>query len=285
MNTLLKGRTDEEVEEKPINPTLAKLKQNKVFFYGFPVLVVLILFSGLFFFILPTFQYYWQSREVNKVLAQNEANVDTSIKNLQKALSEEPTIRSYDNALNFYIPKDPKLGDVLNLIQAKAKDFNLESKVGVSRGPSRTSVGNLAKKDQDQKALFQSISSGEITFKPKSLDKDISAVLMSIEVTVKGDKRAFLDFLNETKSLRPLINLVFIEYSETTSNTNPTVTALLRFESYALKLDEAKLGVEQIKKYAKDDASLQSPLIVENFNWDRSVSDKVSEEELLEGQQ
>lgn len=266
---------EEQKEEHPKNPTIERLKQNKIFFYGFPMFVVAMIFVGLLVFILPTIQFYIKSKELNKVLDKNSQNVDKSIRNLQLALRDEPTIRSYDAAMNEYIPKDPKLGEVLNLIQGKAKDFNLESKIGVSKGASRTSVGNLAKKDQDKKALFQSISSGEITFKPKSLDKDINAVLISIEVNVRGDKSAFLDFLADAKNLRPLINLVFVEYSESTVGGNSSVSALLRFESYALKLDEESVGLAPIKKYADDDTALLSELKVETFEWDKSIADKI----------
>lgn len=272
------NKTEVKLKDKKVNPILERIKQNKVFFYGIPVLVVMLVFTGLFYFILPAINTYYRSTKTNQILDNNNVTIDRSITNMNKALSEEPDLRNYDSELTTYIPKDPKLGEVLNMIQTKAKDFNLESKVGVSSGPSRTTVGNIAKTDSDQKALFQSISSGEIYFKPKSLNKDINAVLMSIEVNVRGDKKSFLEFLNDAKNLKPLINLVFVEYNESPGSKNDdsvNISALLRFESYALKFEDFENTVPPVTELSSKDPSLQSELKVETFDWDQTVKEKI----------
>lgn len=251
-----------------------RVKQNKAFFYGLPIVVLVSIFASLVFIIIPTIYFYFDSRSQNEKLDQNILNVNKSIENLDAVYKDYSKINEYDDKLTEYIPEESKLGEVLNLIQTKAKDFNLESKVDVSRGSSRTSLDNLARKTQDDKALFDSISSGEIIFQPKSLNKDVNAILLSIEVNVRGNKSSFLDFLKEMEGVKPVVNLVFIEYSENRSNpAQPTVSALLRFESYSLKLKSE--NPQQPKQLSKESPELISQMPVESFDVKKGIVEKL----------
>lgn len=266
----------EPIQAKNSPNSRNKLRDNKILFYGIPLLVVMIVFGGLLFFVLPSIQYYSLSRSQSQMLDKNNLIVDKSIGNLNKVYSQEDLIKSYSSSLNQYIPIESKLGDIINIIQTKAKDFNLESKVGVYNGVSNTSVANLAKKDGSEKALFESITSGEVTFQPKSLDKDVDAVLSSIEVNVKGNKESVLSFLKEMEGIKPIVNLVFIEYNESrVTPETPVVTALLRFESYALKLNTESIKLNTPKQFKNSDPLLIRRMSEEKFNWDKSIADKI----------
>jgi len=264
---------DVKKEKRSIEKIISKkLKENKIFYYGFPVFVVMMIFAGLLLFILPTIQYYFTSREEEKTLDQNIINVNQSIQNLNLAKQDDGMISAYDAALTEYIPVDSKLGGVLNVIQTKAKDFNLESQIGISKGSNTTSIDNIAKKDEDDKALFESISSGELTFSPRSLNKDINAILLSIEVNVKGDKNSFMQFLQEMKDVKPLINVVYIEYNETNAaDGKSTINAIVKFEAYALKLNTDSVKINSAKQVTKDDSSLTRNIPIEKFLWDKSI--------------
>jgi Tfp pilus assembly protein PilO len=260
-----------------VNVARNKLRDNKIIFYGIPLLVVLLVLGGVLFFVLPTAQYYSEFKSQSQILDRNMLTVDKSISNLNAVYAKEGEMKSYDTALSEYIPVDPKLGDVINLIQSKAKDFNLESKVGIYNGTNNTSVENLAKKTTENQALFESISSGEIVFKPRSLNEDVEAVLLSIEVNIKGERTSFMNFVSEIKNVKPVINLVFVEYTESAiAQGNPTVTALLRFESYALKLntDNVQLNSSPKAVSVKDELLVRS-LTEEKFRLDPALEEQI----------
>ena len=262
---------------KKANIIQDRLKQNKFFFYGFPILAVVSIFGSLLFFILPSVRYFFTARNENKVLDKNAENVNRSIKNLREAYKEEDTIKLYETKLTEYVPKEPKIGDIINLIQTKADDFSLERNIAVSNSEDRTSLDNLAVTDEDNEAVFESISSGEIEFEPKSLDKNAKAVLLSIQVNVKGKKDSFLNFLKDMDKVKPLINLVYIEYveSEPENPQDIAVNAVLRFESYAVDLKTEDVENAQIRKLTKDDSSLTKDIRVETFDWDRMIEEKI----------
>jgi Tfp pilus assembly protein PilO len=262
--------------EKTLAMARNKIRENKYIFYGIPVAVMLVVFAGIMFILLPVSQYYLKSRTDNALLDKNLETVTKSVANLNQAVSQQNLIENYNTVLTQYIPEEPKLGDMLNLIQTKAKDFNLESKIGTSDSSTNTTVGNLAKKDEKANAIFESITSGEIKFKPKSLNQDVDAVLLSIEVSISGDKTQFLEFIKEMQTVSPVVNLVFVEYSESNlSSTSNDIVALLRFESYALKLDNTTVVIVEPKKYTDTDKDLYRSMSVEKFEWDEEIGDKI----------
>jgi Tfp pilus assembly protein PilO len=270
------------VSEAPVLPvaklTRNKLKDNPILFYGIPLMVVFIVIGGVMFFVLPTIQFYSQYNSEKKILEKNSKTVDKSVSNLEGIFAQEEEIKKNDASLSEFIPVEPKLGDVINLIQSKAKDFNLESKVGTNNGGANTSVDTLAKKSEDNEALFQSLTSGEIVFQPKSLNTDVDAILLSIEVSIKGDRGSFLKFLADMQDIKPIVNLVFVEYTEAESIDNQSsIIALLRFESYALKLDtdNVKLAVPRLLK--NDDAALTRDIREEKFEVDPVISQTLSD--------
>ncbi len=263
-------------EKKKKNVVRSKMRQNKLFFYGFPILVLACVFGGLVYFILPCVQVVLNSGSKNQILDKNTEVVDRSVQNLKAAYNDENVIKGYDLALTEFIPENPKVGDVINVIQTKAKDFNLESQIGVTKNDSKTTIDKLAKKNQDDKPLFQSITSGEIGFQPKSLNKNTDAVLISIEVSLKGDRKSFLSFVQGIQGIKPLINLVSVEYSESKDNVeNPDVNGLVRFEAYALKLDTNSAKVEQSKPLTKDDNALFQEMREERFLWNKAIGEKI----------
>lgn len=249
-----------------------KLKQNKLFFYGFPLVVVVCVFISLLFFVIPGIRFYFIAHKYLNTLDDNVRIVEKSVANLRAALNDESALNEADSALSSYIPFDAKAGNIINIIQTKAKDFNLESKVSVPQGASNTSLGSIATKDGKTNNIFNSISSSETLFKPKELGGDIEAVLISTEVNLKGNKQSFLSFLNELKKVKPLINLVFIDYNEGSSADTANVNATLRLESYALKESITDLKPASPKQYKNDDSSLyDSEFREERFIWDKSL--------------
>lgn len=258
--------------KKAQNPDLVvkRLRENRVLFYGLPLTAVASVFIGLLYFILPAANTYAKSLTQNKVLDANDKNVTQSIKNLRSAVSDQTVIKQYNTTLSTYIPEDPNLGQIIEIIQKKADDYGLEKKVGAASGPSKTSIGNIASKVNANGPLFESITSGELQFQPKLLADDSKAVLMSIEVNVKGDKKSFQSFLAAMKDVKPIVNLVYVELTEVGTATAPSVNALLRFESYALKLDTTKLTANKPRIFKKDDESLYQNIPVEKFDWDKA---------------
>ncbi len=273
----LEKKKKKEVEIKK------QVKQNKIFYYGFPALVMVAVFVSLFFFIIPTINTFLESRSTNATLDENYETVTKSIGNLRRAQAEESMITDYDAQLTEYVPVKPAVGDIIHMIQTKANDFNLETtNIGAARGGSRTSVGNIATRDQDDDAIFESIASGEIEFQPDALSTEAKAYLISIEITVNGDKQSFLDFLEEMKNVKPLTNLVYVEYSEEDTDeeratTDDSVEALVRFESYALNLDITNLELRAPRQYTKDDSSLFTSIPEEKFEWSRDMGDYLND--------
>lgn len=254
-----------------------KIKDNKILFYGIPLMVLCVVLGGLFFFVMPTVQYYSEFRSKGAIVDENSKTVDKSIDNLLSVYDKELQIKSYDTLLSSYVPVESKLGDILNIIQTKAQDFGLESQVGAYGGADTTSVVNLAKDSEGEKKFIESISSGEVQFQPKSLSEDVDAVLISIEVNIMGDRDAFLNFLSEMQGVKPIVNLVYAEYSESeTTTASPTVIALLRFESYALKLNTENVSVNaQSKPITVDDPRLTSTMREEKFEIDVELTEKL----------
>jgi Tfp pilus assembly protein PilO len=252
------------------------LKQNKLFFYGFPIVVIVVSLFGLLFIILPTIQYYFTSRTQHSSLNENITTVNQSISNLKKALNETNDIVTYDQVLSELLPSKPRVGELIDTIQKTANDFNLENKGGSSNNAKQTSLGNLATGDQ---ALLESLDSGEIRFKPKSSNQDVDAVLISLEFNLKGDKEKFFQFLKDIKKIKPLVNVVYVDYSETqastTTNQNIQVNAIVKFESYAVDLNTNNVEVKPTTQYKKDDSRLFSKMSVERFNWDRERIEEI----------
>lgn len=270
-------KTEQNKKEKKPNLVREKIKQNKILFYGLPALAVATIFGCLLFVILPSVQYFFTHRRQDATLNSNIINVNKSIQNLKTASADIPLINTYDAKLVEYIPKEHKLGDIINLIQQKADDFSLEKEIGLGTGGDRTSLGNIATTDEEQKAVFQSISSGELEFQPKSLDENTKAILLSIEVNVKGKKESFLNFLKDMDKVKPLINLVFIDYTESEADveSDVAVSAVLRFESYAVNLEEEDINDIVLKKYTSTDSALLNDIRVESFNWDQSIGENL----------
>ena len=269
-------KTDPKTQDN--NPTPQKaLKQNKIFFYGFPIFVIFSTFLGLVYVILPTISYYFTTRNNHKSLDENAGIVNQSISNLKKALSETNDIVSYDQVLSELLPPKPRVGELIDTIQKTANDFNLENKGGASNNSKGTSLGNLA--EQDNGALLESLDSGEIKFKPKSSNSDVEAVLISLEFNLKGDKEKFFQFLNDIKKIKPLINIVYVDYSESqtqnTTNATTQVNAIVKFESYAIDLNTNNIDVKPPAQLKKGDSRLFSKMSVERFNWDRERIEEI----------
>jgi hypothetical protein len=264
---------NKEVESpKPVKKesvAKVKLKENKIFFYGLPLAVILFSLSALFIFVIPTISYYFDYKSKMGNLNTNKASVTASISNLQSAISQEETLDTYSSKLEESLPKDPKLGNLINLIQTKANDFNLENNVFASDNSGRTSVSNLS--DQDSKSFLQRINSGELVFQSKSTTADVDAILISIEVNVRGDREKFFEFLKQLKDVKPIINVVYIDYKETPDSVNANqreVNVLMKLESYAMKVSDTNVDLSFTKQYKKDDPKLESPMQIEKFEWD-----------------
>jgi hypothetical protein len=95
-------------------------------------------------------------------------------------------------------------------------------------------------------------------------------------VNISGDKQSVMNFLKDMKSVKPVVNLVFVDYSESRSNPKkPTVTALLRFESYALKLSSDNIKLNSPKQFKDTDKALKQLMNIEKFQWDQTIADKI----------
>jgi Tfp pilus assembly protein PilO len=255
--------------QSQIDEVQRKIRNNKVMFYGYPILIILYAIGIVLFIIVPTFQRFFTVQQEDLVLDQNILNISQTAINLNNAINNLPTLDSYETQLSEYIPTDARVGQLISIIQKQANDFGLERQdiatTDTNSSQNQTSVGSLAQTDSSSNALFQTISSGEIEFTPKSISTDAKARLLAIDITVKGSKDNFFKFLEALKTVRPIINLISIEYQETPStDTSSVITANLRFESYALKLNDSK-KITTPRKYTIEDSILTSVISVENF--------------------
>lgn len=269
-NAVVEAKTVVTNSEVKVDEIQQRIRRNKLLFYGYPLLVIIYGISVVLFIIVPTFQKYFTVQEENSILDQNIANVKQSSSNLSNAITNSAKFDQYETELSNYIPTEARVGQLISIIQTQANDFGLERQEIATTDPNssqnQTSVGNLAQTDSDSNALFQTISSGEIEFTPRTISTDAKARLLAIDVTVKGKRDNFLKFVEALKSVKPIINLVYVEYQETPSNDGQaTVSAALRFESYALKLNPDNRVVTPTK-YTVDDAILTTLLPVETFN-------------------
>lgn len=269
-NAVVEAKTVVTNSEVKVDEIQQRIRKNKLLFYGYPLLVILYGISVVLFVIVPTFQKYFTVQEDNEILDQNIANVTETSANLSSAISNSAKFDQYEAELSNYIPTEARVGQLISIIQKQANDFGLERQEIATTDPNasqnQTSVGNLAQTDADSNALFQTISSGEIEFTPRTISTDAKARLLAIDVTVKGKRDNFLKFLEALKSVKPIINLVYVEYQETPTNDGQSnISAALRFESYALKLNPDTKTVTPVK-YTVDDAVLTTVIPIETFN-------------------
>ena len=81
-----------------------------------------------------------------------------------------------------------------------------------------------------------------------------------------------MQFLQEMKDVKPLINVVYIEYNETNAaDGKSTINAIVKFEAYALKLNTDSVKINSAKQVTKDDSSLTRNIPIEKFLWDKSI--------------
>lgn len=265
--------------KKQIDEIEQGLRRNKVIFFGYPIFVILFSFAIVFFFVVPAVQDYFRIESEKKIIDQNLENFKKTAQNLNYANEQIGLYSAYEVQLFSYIPVEARVGQLIDTIQKKANDFGLEkpeiAASNTSQGRNFTTINNLTRLDSNNNALFQSLNSGEIEFYPKNVSEDAKAKLLSIDVEVKGKKENLLRFLESVKTIRPVINLVSIEYKEITQlEGQPDVIASLKFESYSLNLNLDKSRYT-LKSYTVDDPSLSSIIPVETFDINQEIKDKI----------
>jgi Tfp pilus assembly protein PilO len=256
-------------KKESVDEVQANLKKNKALFYGLPILVLTYGVLAVFFFIVPSIQTYFSVNAFQRTLDNNLTVLRSTAANLSEARNNISEYDQYQLEVTSYIPTDSQLGGLIDNIQKKAGDSGLESQVGLPSAGSvsnNSTIGNIAARDADDNALFDSINSGEIEFIPGSvLNPESRAKLLAIDVNIKGNKENFFKFLRDMESSKPIINLVYVDYQEVSTNLssgNSEIRATLRFESYTLKLGEEN---NQITKLNPTDPSLLTPMLVETF--------------------
>jgi hypothetical protein len=260
-----------------------ELKKNKTFFYGLPLVVLSYGLIIIFIFVVPSIQTFFATNDSIRKLNQNLENYRQTSENLSNARARSAEYDAYVISLTEYIPAEAQLGFLLNLIQERAGDFGLESKVGLPSADTvlrESTLNNIAARDQDDNSIFDSINSGEVDFTPNvALDSNATAKLLSVDVIIEGDRQSFLNFLESMQENKPIINLVFIEYklgteiSESSNQTN-NIRAVLRFESYSLRLDSDGRILTPV---SANDPSLLFPVPIETFQVSSGVVEEFSE--------
>ena len=266
-------------QQEDIEQIQKKLRSNKLLFYGFPVAVIAYGTVAIVFAIVPSIQTFFQVDESLRTLDRNIQNLKVTADNLQVARTNIADYDKYDTEVTSYIPSESQLGNIITVIQTKAGDFGLESKVAVPDADSVTensTVENIADRDENDNALLDSINSGEIEFTPDGI-VGAEGKLLAFDVSVQGKKDSFFSFLEEMEKARPIINLVFIDFQDAgtdTSSTEQRIRASLRFESYTLQLAEQDT---QLKKYDVNDPELLLPIEVEDFAINPNIIEEFKE--------
>jgi cell division protein FtsL len=264
-----KEKDQETKKDDKIGSLQQKIRSNKIIFYGLPLVVIAYGVAVLTFLVVPAVEKYFQVNSDSEVLDQNIANMKSSSSNLQDAVANIETYDTYDTELSTFIPTEARIGQLIDLLQNQANDFGLERAEFTTPDPNaptdRSSIDNLAQLDDDNKALFQSVNAGEIEFTPRTLSEGTKARLLEIDMTVKGNRDSLLSFLESLGGIKPLVNLVYIDYQEIPDQSgNPVAAASLRFESYSLKLTPTKTIAP--RKFTINDISLTTAMSVETFN-------------------
>ncbi len=273
-------------EAQSVDIIQQKLQSNKTFFYGLPILVILYFIGAIFLFIVPSIQTYTSVDESIKILNKNLSNLKQSSHNLKTARGDLDKYEKYSVSLTEYVPTEGKLGSLIDTIQKRSGDYGLESEIGV---PSQNSIADnsnlneLAQRDENNKSLFESLTSGEIEFSPEAvLSPDSKSKLLAIDVNIKGNKESFFKFLREMNQSKPILNLVYIDYQEFATSTETgevPIRATVRFESYTLKLGESESTTSPLT--VKDPTLLSimqpetfelNPSIIEEFDNNSSLN-------------
>jgi len=273
-----KGLSTKSVEK--VDEIQQSIRRNTILFYGYPFFVILFSFTIVFFFILPVVQDYFRIQEDTKVVDQNLVNLRQTGDNINAAINQTELYNQYEAELSNYIPSDARVGQLIDIIQKQANDFGLERQEiaasNTSPDTNISTINNLARVDSQNNALFQSLSSGEVQFTPKNISTDAKAKLLAIDVNVKGKRDNLLRFLDSLKSIKPLVNLVYIEYQETPqSDGQSDISASLRFESYSLKLNSSTSQVAP-KKFTVEDSILTTVIPVETFVINQQIQDRIN---------
>lgn len=259
-----------------------KLKENKVIFFGLPILTVISVFVGLLFFIIPSIQFYFKYRSDSKILNTNEQNLQISLANQAQARNQSDLISRTDQKITEYIPLEPAAGDMNKIIQQTAAEYDLlySSTSGVNSQDvndiiNGTSLENLSSRSE----LIERLTSGEVLYYSDDLGDNVKAYLIPIEVRIQGSKESFLKFIETVKKLKPLINVTSIDYSEEKNeNGDYVVIALIKFESYAIALDLNKLEVSVPARLSDpQDGRLLSSLLIKTYNWDPNIINAVKD--------
>lgn len=236
----LKSEKQRDIQLEKIQ---TRLRDNKYVFYGLPISIIVLIFIALLGFVAPAYEKYTKYAEKSKNLDANIVNANKSASNLNTALAQETVIDSYNSSLQKDIPENSELSILITTVQKNANDFGLKWSFTAgnsqSSGNTTSSIGGVAQ--NPSQSLFQSLTTGEVDFTPKFLGENAKAKLLSIEISMQGNKEDFFKFINTINSLQPKVILSSINYKETVSPANPqviTVDVNLRLESYSLKLTQ-----------------------------------------------
>lgn len=261
-------------QQEDIEKIQKQLKNNKLMFYGLPILVVVYGFLAIYFAVVPAIQSFFSVDQSLQILHKNGLALKATADNLSAAQNKLDLFDKYNQEITSYIPSDSQLGSIITVIQTKAGDFGLESRVALPNKDAvsqNSTVNDISSKDQNDNALFDSINSGEIEFTPEGVSGDAQAKLLAFDVNVQGGKDNFFKFVQEMESAKPIINLVFIDFQDAGSDATTgeqKIRATLRFESYTLKLAQKNT---QVKKMTINDPSLLIPMTEDTFDLDPAI--------------
>lgn len=308
-NLNINSNVSNQLSDRDIRDLTNKLiaKRNRTFlylFYGMPILTVVFIIFVFFTFIAPAISRYFEIKDYFQVLDDNLSSVKSSVVNLNKFYTRNEEISAIDSYLKTQIPEKSRLGLILNQLLKNASDFSLEGQIGVSPnksdttnsqnngnlyfefgGPSSSNkssnnknIDNQLNSNNEESFYLKDLSSGESKFLGIDMTSGASNVyVLTISLTVRGTKSKFFDFLKSLSNFTPKLNIVGIDYKVIDLSDDPSIEALIKFESYVVR-DNPDYKAKRLNIFSVNDPAILSRMEVEEFDILKEIYTVISNE-------
>lgn len=308
-NLNINSNVSNQLSDKDIRDLTDKLiaKRNRTFlylFYGMPILTVVFIIFVFFAFTAPAISRYFEIKDYFQVLDDNLSNVKSSVVNLNNFYTRNEEISAIDSYLKTKIPEKSRLGLILNQLLKNASDFSLEGRIGVDPnksdttnaqnngdlyfefgGPSSSNkssnnnnIDNQLNSNNEESFYLKELSSGESKFLGIDMTSGASNVyVLTVSLTVIGTKSKFFDFLKSLSNFTPKLNIAGIEYKVIDLSDDPSVEALIKFESYVVR-DNPDYKAKRLNIFSVNDPAILSRMEVEEFDILKEIYTVISNE-------
>lgn len=251
-----------------------QVKKNQAYFYGLPLVVGSLMLITIFVFVVPFFSTYPENQSKISIANRSIQNTNESIENLTQIQAEEQDINQLINRLDSRIPTESKPGNIANIIQSVADDFNLEARRVATPAPEFDEDGQL-QQEEDDGQLLESLGTGEVELQPAgTINPNLKARQININLEIQGNKQNFLNFIDQIKQTDPVINLVNISYEEgwvegATDGDFNDITVSATFESFALLPPDEEDYSYLNQSYSSYLETLDTEISAEQFDWNQ----------------